>query len=285
MPGLWLDQSGKRLHQAQGETQRDRPKPQRDNALRQPGRIRQSSTPCRPCTRNAPTPRQPGRGACTARTLPVLTSNPSQSCHRMGRKWLRTSILRCRCSRVAREAPRKPSHRTMCCSSSSAQKIPLASTLCLMTWSKPRPNKPVRRNTTKPVRGSRASGRASVTTPWRHSLVLLLLLAICVPQGQHPIERLLGIELAHQFLTDLLADVLEAGDFFLSHHDGLNTSSGLEQASAAFVHTAHFVTTLALYLRTASRTRVCWSAESCCHRASESTRPHDVCDRERGSDI
>src|SRR5262249_22664592 len=79
-----------------------------------------------------------------------------------------------------------------------------------------------------PVRGWRASGRASATTPWCPS-VLRLLLTIRVLQRQHPIKQLLGIELAYQFLTDLCADLLEAGGFFFSHWDGLNAAGGLQE--------------------------------------------------------
>src|SRR5438128_2455240 len=117
----------------------------------------------------------------------------------------------------------------MCCSSSSAQKIPLANMLRSITCSKPRPNKPVRSNTTNARSRLASQWSSQCNNPMVQSSVLRLLLAVCVAQGQHPIERLLGIELAYQFLTDLLADVLEAGDFLLSNDDGLNVGSGLQQ--------------------------------------------------------
>src|SRR2546425_6370568 len=117
----------------------------------------------------------------------------------------------------------------MCCSNSSAQKMPLASTLRSMTCSKPRLNKPVRSNTTNARSRLASQWSSQCNNPMVQSSVPRLLLTVCVAQGQHPIERFLGIELAHQFLTDLLADVLETGDFLLSNCDGLNIGSGLQQ--------------------------------------------------------
>src|SRR5438105_3465224 len=62
------------------------------------------------------------------------------------------------------------------------------------------------------------------------SLFLLVCLAIRVAQREDAREQFLGIELADEILTDLLADLLQTSHFLLRDRNRLDTGGGLQES-------------------------------------------------------